>query len=167
MYLILSTFVHLAALAVPQYCHNPLHETYRWIILLSTLASAAWHLTNESNRTLYILDYGLAGLWVIWDIALGLQTMQTVSFIQILYLNAGIFALHQIQARMIKDRQNYIYYHSLWHLMSAGKAVAVALLVQCSCYDDLLQCPASQWGQKVGYLPYSIIQLHKHNVCQI
>ena len=167
MYLVLSTFFHLTALAVPQYCHDPLHETYKWIILLSTLASAAWHLTKESNRTLYILNYGLASLWTTWDIVLGLQTMQLAPFVQILYLNAGIFTLHQIQGRMIKDRQHYILYHSLWHLLSAGKAVAVALLVQCSCHEDLLQCPANHWGQKVGYLPYSIIQLHKHNVCQV
>ena len=154
MLLVLTTLSHFLILLVPMPCQTPL---YPWIVTTGTLASVAWHATEERSLLFALLDHSLAVLWSLSDIMIAAQIEDLGLFIQVFYLNVATFALHQLQEAFVKNRDQYIYSHSLWHLLSAAKGVAVALL---------LQCP-NQGSQEIGDMPHNTLVLYKDRVCQI
>jgi len=153
MLLVLTTLSHFLILLVP-ICRTPL---YSWIVTTGTLASVAWHATEERSLLFALLDHSLAVLWSLSDLVLAAQLEDLGIFIQVFYLNVATFALHQIQEAYVQNRNQYIYFHSLWHLLSAAKGIAVALL---------LQCP-NQGSQEIGDVPNNTLVLYKDRVCQI
>lgn len=153
MLLVLTTLSHFLILLVP-ICRTPL---YPWLITTGTLASVAWHATEERSLLFALLDHSLAVLWSLSDIVLAAQREDLGLFVQVFYLNVATFALHQIQEAYVRNRNQYIYFHSLWHLLSAAKGIAVALL---------LQCP-DQGRQEIGDVPNNTLVLYKDHVCQI
>ena len=160
MYIVLTTLPHYLILLVPLRCNSVLATAYPWLIGSTTTASALWHasqlLNSEFVPFLYVLDYSLTGLWFITDLVLAASTWDLGVFMQVLYLNLATGFLHEIQKQYM--REQYDYYHSLWHLLSAAKGIAVALL---------LQCPAYNGGQKIGNLPYNSLYLDKDSICQV
>ena len=155
MSLILTTLPHYLILLVPLHCNGLLATAYPWLVGSTTTASALWHASQLWNSEiagfLGLLDYGLTGLWTIADIILAVQTGDPVICIQIFYLNLAIYVLHQ-------GRPDYLFWHSVWHLASAAKGIAIALL---------LQCISDQGRQEIGDMPYNSLVLDKDRVCQV
>lgn len=118
--LIISTLPHFFAAAYP----NP--PVYRFAILLSSTFSVLWHLAGEPSGWLKTLDYSFAGAWAFaefwyaYQLARPLQVDVIEGILWVAYTNVKVDAL--AQSGMIP----YDIGHSLWHLLSAAKSIAVA-----------------------------------------
>ena len=97
---VLTTLLHLTAL------NAALPTAYNVLVLAATATSAVWHLGEERNQLLGVLDYGLAGLWFIVDAAGNLWTIP---------LNLLVLAA-------FASMDN----HAAWHCLSAAKAAVVS-----------------------------------------
>ena len=91
---------------------------YATIVIASTVFSAAWHLQGSQLTNLGVIDHICATTWFMADIA---YTYKTPGFQQTLLLNLFIAILNPLLSS-----HDYTLYHSLWHLLSAAKAVYVA-----------------------------------------
>ena len=131
MWLVLTTQLHLLTLFVPPEC-NSQFDFYPSVILIATIASSLWHLTGERTLWITVLDMTFAQLWFFLDIIHAVQFHSYTVLIQVLYLNMAVAAIHIILEFNREDRRAYILNHSLWHILSAGKCLAIASLLQCS-----------------------------------
>jgi len=122
MLLALTASLHYLAVIpiIAKYINVPI-PYFNWIyvniICLSTTTSIIWHYFN----ILLGLDYLLAGIWFCLDIIWGLLLNQP----QIIYLNLIIFLLNII----ITSMNNYVFYHSIWHVLSAIKCIYITYIL--------------------------------------
>ncbi len=100
---------------------------YAILIACSTCASVAWHLMHERKTIVFYIDYGLAGLWTMFDMYLGFTYGRVEDGLAIVLLNLFVLFLNKFTDRAA----NYALAHSFWHLCSVAKAVLVAYLVGC------------------------------------
>ncbi len=117
----ITTLAHLYALQV-----SPSTE-YSFLIAANTSLSFLWHLSEEKDVVLAIFDHGLALVWGYTDLVYGYRTghlFETVT------LNFLVFALDGLI--VYKERDSYVFWHSLWHLFSALKVFALASLFSSS-----------------------------------
>ena len=106
---VLTTLTHLAALF-------PVVSTdYSAVIILSTTLSVLWHEASEPGGALFYADYAAAGLWCLFDLHYSDYD------INVLLLNLLVAVLNPV----LGD-----FFHPLWHLVNAGKALLVACLIQ-------------------------------------
>jgi hypothetical protein len=119
--LLLTASLHYLAIIpiIAKYKLNvPLfNRIYLYTIWLTTTISMIWHYTNN----LLDVDYLFTALWFGEDVLWSLLLNQP----HIIYLNIGIFTLNIIVDRM----NNYIFYHSIWHVISAMKSIYISYLV--------------------------------------
>jgi len=110
-YLVLSTLPHYLAL----YPKN--NSLYRAVIFTSSTLSVLWHIYNEPINIIFYLDYAAAAIWFFYDIFLGFHTKNIYT---IFILNFIVFILNQ------SIKNEYVFYHSVWHIMSAIKCYYIA-----------------------------------------
>jgi hypothetical protein len=116
-----STLFHLLAI---YYAHN---AYYVAIITASTLASYLWHKVGRGFDTLGKIDYTLAGVWGTYDCVYSYMYCPAEVWGDICMLNLLICLLNYLVVWL--DRKSIVPYefgHTLWHYMSAYKAVYVA-----------------------------------------
>jgi hypothetical protein len=131
MWLPLTTLFHVGPLWIPHECFQSPLDPYPKVVMAATIVSFVWHLTEEKVRILTALDYTCAFLWCICDILYAFAFHEMETIIQVLYLNLVVATIHRAHESMKTDRECYVYNHSLWHLLSATKCLAVALLLRC------------------------------------
>lgn len=132
MWLILTTQLHLLTLLVPMTC-SPATDLYPFVIIGATVVSSVWHFTQERVLWITTVDMTFALSWFVLDIQYALMYHTWTTFIQVLYLNIVVAVIHMIyESTKNTDRNAYIVHHSLWHVLSAAKCLAVASLIQCS-----------------------------------
>ena len=120
--LILTTIPHVFSI----YWAVDVHPTYVGIIVASTCASVCWHMAHEPQRSIvFYIDYGLAGVWTITDIALAYFTHNINTIIGVTILNAIALITNHIRI----PSMTYETTHSIWHCISCLKASLVAYLL--------------------------------------
>lgn len=125
--LVLTTLPHFLTLLVPLNCEGPLYAPYPWFVLMSTCLSVLWHLDAERRR-FCSLDILFAGLWGTYDILLSTTSGNLNILFMVGFLNFSICVLSHL---IHKNQPSYVWNHSIWHLLSATKCIAVAQLLQC------------------------------------
>jgi hypothetical protein len=121
--LIITTIPHyLSIFPILQYYNNNLIWCYINIIFISTSFSILYHLTKESNYTIFYIDYTLAFIWTLFDISIPIYFKDLYTFNTIISANIIIFF---ININITRDK-NYIIHHSIWHLLSAYKCFYVS-----------------------------------------
>jgi len=121
MYLILSTIPHFCSI-LPLVTYYKYTSGYIATILLSTICSIFYHLYEESNILINVMDHGFAGVWFLYDIYMGYR--YTKSLGKIVLANVLSFVIN----RQIPSH-SYSLYHSLWHLINAYKSYYVSNLI--------------------------------------
>ena len=120
-WLVLSTLPHF-------YCILPLlynyqrFEGYIYVVILSTTISIMYHI-DESNLWIAGFDYAMALIWFFCDIGLGWS--RRYALYKIIYANLISFIVN----RSVPHNDQYILYHSLWHLFNAYKCYYVSTLL--------------------------------------
>ena len=125
MIILTSSFHYISIYPLIQYCNiNNIHIFhYINIILISSSFSILYHTFNESNHVITFIDYFLAVIWGLYDILLSLS--DDFRIIKIFVMNFIIF----ITNKCISYDDDYEYYHSIWHIISAIKCFYVSLLI--------------------------------------
>ena len=131
MLLPLTTLFHLGPLWIPHECFQSFLDPYPNIVMAATITSFLWHLTGEKVRLLTVLDYTFAFLWAVLDVLYAYTFHDLETIVQVLYLNLVVAIIHRAHEFIKTDRECYVYNHSLWHLLSTTKCLAVALLLRC------------------------------------
>jgi hypothetical protein len=82
---------------------------------------------------LTIANMMLATIWGLLDILYAYKFHNWFVLMQVIYLNTVVTLIHIFyeKQKQTLNRRTYIINHSLWHVLSAAKCVAVALLLQC------------------------------------
>lgn len=111
--LVLSTLPHYLAIV---YSTN---IGYTITILASSTLSVIWHGAGEPDGVLMYLDYSLALCWFLYELYLGKNKGL------IILLNGVVVTLN----RLI-PQEHYIFYHSIWHILSSMKVIYIALIIQ-------------------------------------
>jgi hypothetical protein len=114
--LVLSTLPHYLAIV---YSEN---IGYTVTILASSTLSVIWHAAGEPDGVLMYLDYSLAVCWFLYEVYLGKNKGL------IILLNGLILTLNRLIPQ--ENPQRYIFYHSIWHLLSSMKVIYIALVTQ-------------------------------------
>ena len=133
MFLELTSLLHLTTLLVPIQCVPASKDIYPKIVILATITSCARHLSDESFMPLTIANTMLATIWGLLDILYAYKFHNWFVLVQVIYLNTVVALIHQFYEtqKQTLNRRTYIVNHSLWHILSAAKCVAVAFLLQC------------------------------------
>jgi len=131
MLLPLTTLFHVGPLWIPHKCFYSVLDPYPKVVLVATTLSFLWHLTGEQVALLTALDYTFAFLWAALDITYAYTFHDLETIIQVVYLNLVVAIIHRVHESIRTQRTAYMYNHSLWHLLSATKCMAVALLLRC------------------------------------
>ena len=133
MFLELTSLLHLTTLLVPIQCVPASKDIYPKIVILATITSCARHLSDESFMPLTIANTMLATIWGLLDILYAYKFHNWFVLVQVIYLNIVVALIHQFYEtqKQTLNRRTYIVNHSLWHILSAAKCVAVAFLLQC------------------------------------
>ena len=119
--LIMTTLLHYCAIYPLLYGkHN--NNNYIIIIILGTSLSILYHI-DETNYYIFICDYIMALYWLLHDIVIALYIDKL--FI-IGTLNFIIFIINII----VPYDNNYIYNHSIWHVLSAIKCIYIAIIIR-------------------------------------
>lgn len=121
--LAITASLHFPAI-IPIICKNKLvllDYIYIYTILLSTTFSILWYSYYESNLLL-LIDYFLAGIWFMLDTMWYILLNNKL----IMYLNLGIFILNIL----VYFTNNYVLYHSIWHILSVIKCVYISFLIK-------------------------------------
>ncbi len=116
-----STFWHLLAI---YYAHN---AYYVAIITSSTIASYLWHKYRRGMDRLGVIDYALAGVWGAYDCIYAYIYCPTDVWLDVTMFTALVCLLNYLVIWL--DRKSFVPYefgHTLWHYLSAYKAVYVA-----------------------------------------
>lgn len=133
MYLVISTIPHFCSILPLIKYYKTYTFGYINIILLSTIFSILYHIYEESNYTINIIDYFCAGLWVIYDMYMGYTYTNRNTIFKFIVVNTISFCIN-IQ---IPHHVHFSFYHSLWHLINAYKCYYVSNLI--SCGIDLIE----------------------------
>ena len=123
-YLIISTIPHFySILPLVKYYKK---ETFGYIniIIGSSTLSILYHLYNESNGLITTVDYSFAFIWFLDDIYMGY--IYAFKYLPNIVVSNAILCIINIG---IPYNNYYILYHSIWHLMNAGKCFYVAELL--------------------------------------
>lgn len=113
--LVVTTLAHLAAVG-PAFQISP---WYGGVAAASTAFSVLWHWWGEDRRLLGA-DYGLATAWMLAE-------LWAHPGWNCLMLQASVLVANQIADQLAGARiVPYWVGHSVWHLLSAGKAWAIA-----------------------------------------
>jgi hypothetical protein len=132
IWLLLTTQLHLATLFVPPECTESHFDIYPPVIIVSTVASSLWHLTGEQVPWITTLDMSFALIWFLLDMTYAYVFHTWMVFIQVLYLNCAVGIIHiTLETYKQQNIRAYIVNHSLWHILSAAKCLAVASLLRC------------------------------------
>lgn len=115
MITVLSTLPHYLALLF-----TGKSVLYSFTVFSSTTCSVYWHILGEPRNEIWILDYMLAYMWFIAELALN----PTKHALLITLLNFVVLLVNKWTDR---SRQYHLH-HSTWHLLSASKAIYVAWL---------------------------------------
>ncbi len=120
---ILLAFTALAHLYATPFAPSPLYQV---IIRMNTFLRFLWHLSNTPPfSTLGVLHHASTTLWFATDTYL---SSQTIYVHQIMFLNLSMeiarWSLPWIEQ---KGGIPYSVSHSIWHLVSAAKAIYVAV----------------------------------------
>jgi hypothetical protein len=108
----ITTLLHFAALQT-----SP-GALYSAIVSLSTLTSFVWHLGGgEFSGWLMTVDYGLAVIWFLTDMAMSLRTTH---FENVLFWNMMTLLLHRVMTGWM---------HPVWHVFSALKCILVTKML--------------------------------------
>ena len=114
--LVLTSSFHFFAL-VPLYPQYFNYFYTMWWVSLSTVCSMTWHALGEPYGILAVMDYTGAVGWFLMEMCMTRQRVLTFG------LNMCVFFAN----RTISRCSSYSFYHSLWHVASAVKCVAVAM----------------------------------------
>lgn len=129
--IIISTLPHF----ISSYFAFTISYIYFIIIFLSSSLSVFWHLHKEPKfNLLFLLDYGFALLWLIYDIGLFYMYIQTdyiIGIIIILLNKISVFT-NVIEFEHI----SYEIIHSLWHLLSCIKGIIITYIISNNTYYD-------------------------------
>jgi hypothetical protein len=125
--LLVTSALHYLAI-IPILCKSyssyvTIHQYYRIYantIILATTFSILGHYYNTIG--LQLADYYLAGIWFLQDIVWSLEINKS----RIILLNIIIFCLNMITNYL----NNYEYYHSIWHVLSAIKCIYISYLIR-------------------------------------
>lgn len=112
--------------------YSELYTGYSIIIGCSSTLSVLWHRNKEPKNILFWLDYGLAGIWTIYDLLMAILLKPTYYIFVICLLNCIILITNYMVDYL--DRTHRIAYvkgHTLWHILSAMKSIYVAYLLGC------------------------------------
>ena len=131
MWLPLTTLFHFGPLWVPHECFQSSLDPYPKVVMAATIMSFLWHLTGEKVPILTVLDYTFASLWCVCDILYASIFQDGETIVQVIYLNLVVATIHRAYESIKTDRETYVYNHSLWHLLSATKCMAIAFLLRC------------------------------------
>ncbi len=119
-----STLFHLLAI---YYAHN---AYYVAIIGASTLTSYLWHRLGRGFDRLGKINYGLAWLWCTYDCVYSYMYCPVEVWADICTLNLVVCLLNYLVIWL--DHKSAVPYsigHTLWHYLSAYKAVYVARMI--------------------------------------
>ena len=131
MLLVGTTLFHLIPLWIPSQCLPSDVDPYPIVIVSATIFSCIWHYTEEKDPILTALDMFFAVLWFSLDLFHAVHYHSISVLIQVIYLNLIVGLIHILNESWKQNRTQYIINHSLWHLLSASKCVAIATLLQC------------------------------------
>lgn len=120
---IVSTLPHFCSIA-PLIGHREA-TAYIYVITVSSTLSVLYHLYEESNTIITAADYLAAATWSLFDVYMGYTHTNTSVLSQIILGNLLIFALNL----QIPRDESYIWWHSLWHYLSAYKSFYVSSLI--------------------------------------
>lgn len=95
---------------------------YSSVILASTLLSVLYHLYEESNGWITILDYGMSGVWAFYDTYLGYKYRLLHKILPTNFISCAINVL-------IPYNTQYVFLHSVWHILNAYKSYYIATLL--------------------------------------
>jgi len=118
MILVLSTLPHFASI-IPLYPHDM--PEYKTAIIVSSTISVIWHAYGQPANTLLVMDYVAACYWAFYEIHLS----HVDDTLKIYALNVFVLLLNAIA----HGSNDYVLYHSLWHILSALKCFYVATLI--------------------------------------
>jgi hypothetical protein len=138
-----TTLLHLSALLFPTECYPSKLDAYPLIISISVFLSVLWHLTGEEVPLFTVLNMTFAGFWFILDLHHAIKFHSNTVLIQVLYLNISVAFIHMVceSSKMRTaihtplNRRHYILQHSIWHILSAAKSVAVMMLLHCDSHQ--------------------------------
>lgn len=119
MWLILTTLLHFLSI-LPLVSTNSI--LYISVILVSTLLSVLYHLYEESNSWITILDYGMSGVWAFYDTYLGYKYKLLYKILPTSLISCAINVL-------IPYNRYYTLMHSMWHILNAYKSYYIATLL--------------------------------------
>lgn len=109
--LVATTVPHYLAI-IPLLSKRRFDYRYMKLIFLATTLSVAYHVTKESNPLVTALDYLAAAALAYHEITIHTHALP---------LNALLCMTNQMV-----PQENYIFYHSLWHLASVAKTIYIA-----------------------------------------
>lgn len=115
MITVISTLPHYLALLF-----TAKSALYSFVIFSSSSCSVYWHILGEPRNEVWILDYMLAYMWFIAELAL----IPTEYALRVTLLNFLVLVVNKWADRS----RNYDLHHSIWHLLSAAKSIYVAWL---------------------------------------
>ena len=115
MITVLSTLPHYLALLF-----TGKNAVYSFVVFSSTSCSVYWHILGEPRNEIWILDYMLAYMWFIAELAVNHKEEALL----ITLLNFGVLLVN----KWTDTSRQYHFHHSMWHLLSASKAIYVAWL---------------------------------------
>jgi hypothetical protein len=164
-----TTLLHLSVLFFPTECYPPSSDPYPIVIIASTVLSVLWHLTNEEMPILTVLDMVFAAFWFGLDVHHATKFHNNYVLFQVIYLDIVVALIH-ILCELSKnqriryqehfqltfmDRDTYTIQHSIWHMLSVIKAIAVM---------SLLHCVSDPVGQNIGDIPDGSKYLYENGV---
>jgi len=118
MLLVLTTLPHYLSI-IPVYPHD-LYQ-YKTAIIVSSTISVIWHAYSEPTNIVLVMDYVAACYWAFYEIHLS----HNDDTLKIYLLNFILILLNAIA----HGSNDYILYHSAWHITSALKCFYVATLI--------------------------------------
>jgi hypothetical protein len=128
MYVVTSTIAHFCSI-LPLIKYYKTHTSgYINIILLSTVFSILYHIYDESNYTINIIDYFCAGAWLVYDVYMGYIYTDNNTICIIVFVNTMSFFIN-IQ---IPHNVYYPLNHSIWHFINAYKCYYVSKCISIS-----------------------------------
>jgi hypothetical protein len=128
MYLVLSTLFHFCSILPIIKYYKKYTFGYVNVIIISTLFSVLYHLTEESNLIITILDYVMAFVWFLCDMYIGYIGYiysNKIVICKIITSNTLTFIIHT----QISYDSNYKINHSIWHFFNSCKCFYVSSIL--------------------------------------
>jgi hypothetical protein len=138
--LILSTLPHYLAV-------NSKNIVYSSIVIASSTLSVLWHWHGEPKGVVQNLDYLAAFAWGIAELVYAPRGQLKLVFVA----NSIVLCANLC----IKYDNNYWFYHSAWHLLSAMKAIYISRRFLAGFLEGFL----------AGFLEKSLPKTQTYNIC--